>query len=124
VPPVLREFTASPERIDTTDGGNDFVDLRAVMTDDLIGVRSWRVGLANHAAESGLDFLQFFQSPTEIEHQTRVYLTGVADPDPSPPAQGTYEITIEVTDAAGNVATYSSADLAANGFSSSIYNGP
>jgi hypothetical protein len=125
VPPVLREFTASPERIDTTDGGNDFVDLRAVMTDDLIGVRSWRVSLVNQAApESSRDFLQFFQSPTEIEHETRVYLTGVADPDPSPPAQGTYEITIEVTDAAGNVATYSSADLAANGFSSSIYNGP
>ncbi len=125
--PTLRGFTVTPDRFDVTDGRGQPLEIEISMADDLSGLESWTLGIHHREGARRADYTTFFP-PQELEVEQQIDYSfppgPTADPDPTPPPAGTYELEVSVTDMAGNEQIYSSEELASRGFTASFYNGP
>jgi hypothetical protein len=124
--PVLRELEVTPTAVNVTQGGRADISAHVVIDDDLTGVAEWLIELRRPQdpyPRSGIGFSQggFGDGnvPTHVD-DTRTEQFPYAPPAPA----GVYELTVTLRDPMGNVRVYTSAELAALGFPSAVYNGP
>jgi len=117
--PRLTSFGVDPTHFNAADRAMP-LQVSAATSDDDSGICAFELGVRHQADPSAGTHITF---PTAGERELQIERdTSVGGPGVSTPT-GTYDLSVELTDCAGNTRTYGSQDLEAAGWSAHIYKG-